>query len=219
MSSRSPRLRSGRITSVRPAAWAASDLLLEPADRQHPTLEGDLAGHPDGVLDRAAREQRGERRDHRDARAGAVLGDRSGRDVDVELLALEVRCSSMPSSLRVRRARRRARSAPTPSSRRPAARSARGRRLAALMAVASTNSTSPPVPVTARPVATPGTAVRTADSWKNFWRPSASRTASRSMLTGAVARAPRRSSVAVLRRQRAELALQVADARLAGVLG
>ena len=52
------------------------------------------------------------------------------------------------------------------------------------MAVASTKSTSPPAPVTASPVATPGVAVRAADSWKNFWRPSASRTASRSILTG-----------------------------------
>jgi len=55
------------------------------------------------------------------------------------------------------------------------------------MLVASTNSTSPPAPVTARPVATPGVAVRAADSWKNFWRPSASRTASTSMFSGAFA--------------------------------
>src|SRR5207302_1430703 len=41
--------------------------------------------------------------------------------------------------------------------------------------VASTNSTSPPVPVTASPVATPGTAVRSATSWNTFWRPRASR--------------------------------------------
>src|SRR5436309_1465858 len=55
------------------------------------------------------------------------------------------------------------------------------------MAVASTNNTSPPAPVTARPVATPGTAVLIADSWKWRWRPRASRTASRSTTTGAVA--------------------------------
>ena len=40
-------------------------------------------------------------------------------------------------------------------------------------AEASTNRTSPPVPVTARPVATPGTEVRSAASAKNFARPSA----------------------------------------------
>src|SRR5437763_13733779 len=56
-----------------------------------------------------------------------------------------------------------------------------------LMAVASMNSTSPPAIVTERPVATPGVAVRAADSWKNFWRPSASRTASTSIVTGLLA--------------------------------
>src|SRR4030088_468995 len=30
-------------------------LLLEPADRQHAALQGDLAGHPDRVLDRTLR--------------------------------------------------------------------------------------------------------------------------------------------------------------------
>ncbi len=47
--------------------------------------------------------------------------------------------------------------------------------------------TSPPAPVTDRPVATPGTAVRSADSWKKRWRPSASRTPSASITTGASA--------------------------------
>jgi hypothetical protein len=37
---------------------------------------------------------------------------------------------------------------------------------------------SPPAPVTARPVETPGIAVRSTDSWKNFCRPSASRSSS-----------------------------------------
>ena len=56
--------------------------------------------------------------------------------------------------------------------------------LAAGTAVASTKSTSPPVALTASPVATPGTAVRSAASRKNFWRPSASRTASTSTVDG-----------------------------------
>ena len=47
--------------------------------------------------------------------------------------------------------------------------------------------TSPPVPVTASPVATPGIAVRSTDSWKNFWRPRASTTSSVSMAIGASA--------------------------------
>ena len=67
------------------------------------------------------------------------------------------------------------------------------------IALASTNSTSPPVPVTARPVATPGTAVRAAASWKTFWRPSASRTASRSTVDRRLARCPDAIRVAVLR--------------------
>jgi hypothetical protein len=66
------------------------------------------------------------------------------------------------------------------------------------MAVASMNSTSPPVGVYASPVATPGTAVRSAASWKNFCRPSASRTASTSIATGASAE-PDAIRVAVLR--------------------
>ena len=83
---------------------------------------------------------------------------------------------------------------------------------------ASTNSTSPPTPVTARPVATPGTAVRTAASWKNFGRPSASRTAARSMVTGAARRA-RRDPGRRLPKQRAQLPLQLPDARFARVVG
>ena len=52
------------------------------------------------------------------------------------------------------------------------------------MEAASTNSTSPPTPVTARPVATPGVAVRAATSWNTFWRPNARRTAAASITTG-----------------------------------
>ena len=84
--------------------------------------------------------------------------------------------------------------------------------------VASTNSTSPPVPVTASPVATPGTAVRSAASWNTFWRPSASRTTSMSTTTGGSTSAGRD-----LRRRLAEdlaeLTLELADAGLARVLG
>ena len=54
-SSRSPRLRSGRITSVRPGRVRGEHLLLEPADRQHAALQRDLAGHADGVLAPGAR--------------------------------------------------------------------------------------------------------------------------------------------------------------------
>ena len=80
------------------------------------------------------------------------------------------------------------------------------------------NRTSPPAPVTERPVATPGTAVRSAASWKNRWRPSASRTASTSIWTGGVGR-PRGDAGRGLPQDLAELALEVADPGLAGVLG
>ena len=64
--------------------------------------------------------------------------------------------------------------------------------------VVSMNSTSPPAPVTESPVATPGTAVRSAASWKKRCLPSASRTASASIVTGASA-SPEAIRVAVLR--------------------
>ena len=73
------------------------------------------------------------------------------------------------------------------------------------------------MPVTASPVATPGTAVRSAASWKKRCRPSASRTASRSTTTGA-STSPDAIFVAVLRSDLAELALELAHAGLARVL-
>src|SRR5437764_506533 len=67
------------------------------------------------------------------------------------------------------------------------------------MCVASMKRTSPPVPVTARPVDTPGTAVRSAASCQKRCRPSASRTRSASTATGGAA-SPDAMRVAVLRR-------------------
>src|SRR5205807_652609 len=64
--------------------------------------------------------------------------------------------------------------------------------------VASTKSTSPPVPVTARPVATPGTEVRSATSLSNFGLPRNSRTWSASTRTGGVS-LPVAKPVATLR--------------------
>src|ERR1700739_3768990 len=95
------------------------------------------------------------------------------------------------------------------------------------MPVASTNSTSPPAPVTARPVATPGTAVRMADSWKNFCRPSASRTGSTEIVLGRGVDGDRHRSVPLpsrdlgcgLAQHGAELTLEVSHPGLAGVVG
>ncbi len=60
------------------------------------------------------------------------------------------------------------------------------------------NSTSPPVPVTARPVATPGTLVRSAASKKKRGRPSHLVTSAASTTTGASTE-PAASFVASLR--------------------
>ena len=65
--------------------------------------------------------------------------------------------------------------------------------------VASTKRTSPPVPVTARPVATPGTAVRSAASCQKRCRPSASRTLRRGRSRSAASASPDAIRVAVLR--------------------
>jgi len=54
-------------------------------------------------------------------------------------------------------------------------------------AVVSMNSTSPPMPVTAKPVATPGTLVRSGISSSTFTRPSHVRTSPESTSTGVVA--------------------------------
>ena len=87
-------------------------------------------------------------------------------------------------------------------------------------AVASTNSTSPPAPVTARPVATPGTPVRSAASgWKPAGRGSAGRRRRRRSPPAPMATSP----VATWRRdladERAQGAFQGADAGLPGVAG
>src|SRR5579863_9483614 len=101
------------------------------------------------------------------------------------------------------------------------------------IAVASTNSTSPPAPVTARPVATPGTAVRIADSWKNFtaqrvahrlevdhdWPGCFGRTGVGRLAGGGEAHdRSGRDLRGCLAQQRPDLPLEVADSRLARVL-
>ena len=113
-SSRSPRLRSGRITSVRPAACAASTFCLSPPIGS--TRPWRVTSPVMPTVWRTGRplQQRRQRRRHRDARARAVLRDRARRHVHVELALVEGaarRCRAR----RRGRARRRARSAPTPS--------------------------------------------------------------------------------------------------------
>ena len=117
-------LRQDHVTETR--CVRGEHLLLQPADRQHATLQRHLTGHPDRVPDGPSREQRGKRSRHRDAGARPILRDRSRRNVHVERCVVERRLVDAEPRRRAT-ARTRARSAPTPSSRHPAARSARAR--------------------------------------------------------------------------------------------
>ena len=81
------------------------------------------------------------------------------------------------------------------------------------------NSTSPPTPVTARPVATPGTATRSAASKKNFWPAQVVADAlGRDHDDSASPPVPRRDLGRHLAQHLADLALQVPDAGLARVV-
>jgi hypothetical protein len=88
------------------------------------------------------------------------------------------------------------------------------------IAVASTNSTSPPAPVTASPVATPGVAVRARRLLEELLASERVADAVYVDLTGALSCAlPEAILRGGLAQQLAELALEVAHARLARVLG
>ena len=152
--------------------------------------------------------------DHRDAGRRAVLRDGAGRHVEVDL-GRPCRTSDRRRSCWRARGTTRARSAPTPSSRRRGGRSASGVPPPCIRE-ASTNSTSPPAGVHARPMATPGSFVRfSISSSRNVGAPSISTTTSgviddaRLVAFGA---APRD-----LAAERADLALEIADAGLARV--
>ena len=169
------------ITSVSPAACAASTFCLRPPIGSTRPCSVTSPVMPTVCFTGRPGEERRERGRHRDAGARAVLRDRARRDVHVEASRPRTASSSMPSSVGVRadvgeRDPRRLlhHVAELAGEDEPLARPC--------IAVASTKSTSPPVPVTARPVATPGTAVRSAASWKNRCRPSASRTAGSSIV-------------------------------------
>src|SRR5580693_5046709 len=71
------------------AAEGGEKLLLEAADRQHPTAQGDLAGHRDVSLYRNAAQHRNDRGHHRHAGRRAVFGRRTLRHMDVDVLLLE----------------------------------------------------------------------------------------------------------------------------------
>ena len=112
-SSRSAPLRAGRMTSREPGPVGGQHLLLDAADRQHPALQRDLAGHADARPHRPAGEQADQRGGHGDAGRRAVLGHGAGGDVHVEAArrARRRRCRGR----RRASARRTGRSGPTPS--------------------------------------------------------------------------------------------------------
>ncbi len=90
-SSRSGSLRSGHEHLGQAGSLGGEQLLLQTADREHPAVEGDLAGHADLGADRTAGRERGQRGDHRDAGRRSVLGRRARGHVDVDRLVLEER--------------------------------------------------------------------------------------------------------------------------------
>ena len=89
MSSRSRRLRAGRITFLMPERAAATVFSLIPPTGNTRPRKTDLACHCDIVLHRPLRQQRYQRREDRHAGAGSILRYCAGRDVNVQIRFLE----------------------------------------------------------------------------------------------------------------------------------
>src|SRR6266540_315880 len=75
-------------------------LLLDAADRQDASLQGDLAGHADLGADRTAGEQAHQRGRHGDAGARAVLRHRARRHVQVDSASLDLLVDAQLVSVR-----------------------------------------------------------------------------------------------------------------------
>jgi pyrroloquinoline quinone biosynthesis protein E len=98
MSSRSRRLRAGRITVRMPAREAATHFSLMPPTGST-TPRRLISPVMATSAHRALSQQRGQRGRHRDARARAVLRDGACRHVDVQVGIVVERCAgSMPSA-------------------------------------------------------------------------------------------------------------------------
>ena len=82
-------VRPGQDHLAQPGAIRGQHLLLHPADLQHLAAQRHLAGHREVAAHRALAEHAGDGERDRDAGAGAVLGDRSRRQVDVQVVLLE----------------------------------------------------------------------------------------------------------------------------------
>src|SRR6185436_16160870 len=70
-------------------AVCGEQLLLDPSDRKNATPERDLSGHRDLATHAPTRQSGDDGRGHRDAGRGAVLRDRSRRNVDMHRVILE----------------------------------------------------------------------------------------------------------------------------------
>src|SRR6476469_7091220 len=70
-------------------ALGGERLLLQPADGQDLAGQGDLPGHRHLAAHDPSGDQRAQRGGHRDARARAVLGDRAGGNMDVQVVGCE----------------------------------------------------------------------------------------------------------------------------------
>ena len=89
MSRRSFSFLRGRMTILAPGEVRGQDLALEPADREDPTAEGDLAGHRHVLADGDAGQGAHDGGGHRDPGRRTVLRDAAGRHVDVQGVLLE----------------------------------------------------------------------------------------------------------------------------------
>ena len=215
MSSRSRRLRAGSITVVMPARSAASTFSLTPpigSTRPRRLISPVIAT---SLRTGRSRQQRRQRDEHRDAGARAVLRRRAGRHVDVDVGLLEQLSVAMPSG--AARALTSESAACALSFITSPSWPVRMSLPLPGMRAASMKRMSPPTGVHARPVATPGMPAAHRDLGLEALRRRGSRAGRRRSI---VMRStlPSAMRTATLRQHVADLALEVAHARLARVV-
>src|SRR5258706_332962 len=84
-----PAVARGQHDAADAGTHGGEHLVLDSAHRQHEAAQADSSRHGRVGANGAPGEERREREKHRDAGAGAVLGDRAGRHVDVHVHFLE----------------------------------------------------------------------------------------------------------------------------------
>ena len=88
-SSRSFIFFSGSKYGLQTRAMRGQDFLAHAANRQHPSAQGDLAGHADVSEDGPARQRGDHGGRHRDARRRTILGNGAFGHVDVNIHPLK----------------------------------------------------------------------------------------------------------------------------------